>query len=129
VPVIFGEWWAADTEDIMSKALKVGGAPNISDAYTINGLPGPLYNCSAKGTFACLQSVVCFHASLVLVANSQSPEPKVCLLIESFSIINQITESEFEEYSDPSFKRNGMVRWLLRIIVEFSVSLEQHSDT
>ncbi|KAM0821912.1 hypothetical protein ACQ4PT_071845 [Festuca glaucescens] len=51
VPVIFGEWWAADTEDVMSQALKVGGAPNISDAYTINGLPGPLYNCSAKDTF------------------------------------------------------------------------------
>uniref|UniRef100_A0ACD5VWT4 Uncharacterized protein n=1 Tax=Avena sativa TaxID=4498 RepID=A0ACD5VWT4_AVESA len=51
VPVIFGEWWAADTEKIMSQALKVGGAPNISDAYTINGLPGPLYKCSAQDTF------------------------------------------------------------------------------
>ncbi|CAI9760771.1 unnamed protein product [Fraxinus pennsylvanica] len=28
-----------------------GGGPNVSDAYTINGLPGPLYNCSAKDTF------------------------------------------------------------------------------
>ncbi|PHT37659.1 hypothetical protein CQW23_21232 [Capsicum baccatum] len=28
-----------------------GGAPNVSDAYTINGLPGPLYNCSSKDTF------------------------------------------------------------------------------
>ncbi|TYH80751.1 hypothetical protein ES332_D03G153300v1 [Gossypium tomentosum] len=26
-----------------------GGGPNVSDAYTFNGLPGPLYNCSAKG--------------------------------------------------------------------------------
>ncbi|KQK10526.1 laccase-4 [Brachypodium distachyon] len=51
VPVIFGEWWAADTEVVMSQALKVGGAPNISDAFTINGLPGPLYNCSAQDTF------------------------------------------------------------------------------
>ncbi|XP_047074908.1 laccase-4-like [Lolium rigidum] len=51
VPIIFGEWWAADTDDVINQALKVGGAPNISDAYTINGLPGPLYNCSAKDTF------------------------------------------------------------------------------
>ncbi|XP_051204131.1 laccase-4-like [Lolium perenne] len=51
VPVIFGEWWRADTEEVMSQALKVGGPPNISDAYTINGHPGPLYDCSVKDTF------------------------------------------------------------------------------
>ncbi|KAL0451134.1 UNVERIFIED_CONTAM: Laccase-17 [Sesamum latifolium] len=51
VPIIFGEWWKADTETIISQALQTGGAPNISDAFTINGLPGPLYNCSAKDTF------------------------------------------------------------------------------
>ncbi|KAK4730498.1 hypothetical protein R3W88_023486 [Solanum pinnatisectum] len=28
-----------------------GEGPNVSDAYTINGLPGPLYNCSTKDTF------------------------------------------------------------------------------
>lgn len=26
-----------------------GGGPNTSDAYTINGFPGPLYPCSTKG--------------------------------------------------------------------------------
>ncbi|XP_011094885.2 laccase-17-like [Sesamum indicum] len=51
VPIIFGEWWKADTERIINQALQTGGAPNISDAFTINGLPGPLYNCSAKDTF------------------------------------------------------------------------------
>ncbi|OIT01152.1 PREDICTED: laccase-17-like [Nicotiana attenuata] len=51
IPILFGEWWKADTETIISKALQTGGAPNISDAYTINGLPGLFYNCSAKGTF------------------------------------------------------------------------------
>jgi hypothetical protein len=40
----------ADTEAIINQAIQTGGAPNISDAYTINGLPGPLYNCSAQGT-------------------------------------------------------------------------------
>ncbi|EMS50959.1 Laccase-4 [Triticum urartu] len=51
VPVVFGEWWKADTEAVVRQALRTGGAPNISDAFTINGLPGPLYNCSAKDTF------------------------------------------------------------------------------
>ena len=44
-----GEWFNADTEAIISQALQTGGGPNVSDAYTINGLPGPLYNCSKKG--------------------------------------------------------------------------------
>ncbi|KAL9231377.1 hypothetical protein vseg_006613 [Gypsophila vaccaria] len=51
VPMIFGEWWNADTEAIINQAQQTGGGPNVSDAYTINGLPGPLYNCSAKDTF------------------------------------------------------------------------------
>ncbi|GLJ23662.1 hypothetical protein SUGI_0448070 [Cryptomeria japonica] len=51
VPIIFGEWWNADTETVINQAMKNGGGPNVSDAYTINGLPGPLYNCSTKDTF------------------------------------------------------------------------------
>ncbi|KAF8397459.1 hypothetical protein HHK36_016376 [Tetracentron sinense] len=51
VPIIFGEWWNANTEAVISQAMQTGGAPNVSDAYTLNGLPGPLYNCSAKDTF------------------------------------------------------------------------------
>ncbi|MBA0561936.1 hypothetical protein Golob_018727 [Gossypium lobatum] len=50
-PIVFGEWWKADTETIINQAMATGGAPNISDAFTINGLPGPSYNCSAKETF------------------------------------------------------------------------------
>ncbi|XP_043718903.1 laccase-17-like [Telopea speciosissima] len=51
VPIIFGEWWNADTEAVIKQAMRIGLAPNLSDAYTINGLPGPLYNCSSKDTF------------------------------------------------------------------------------
>ncbi|XP_019186338.1 PREDICTED: laccase-17-like [Ipomoea nil] len=51
VPIIFGEWWKADPEAVISQALQTGGGPNVSDAYTINGLPGPLYNCSSKDTY------------------------------------------------------------------------------
>ncbi|KAK6942970.1 Multicopper oxidase, type 1 [Dillenia turbinata] len=51
VPIIFGEWFNADPEAVISQALQTGAGPNVSDAYTINGLPGPLYNCSKKDTF------------------------------------------------------------------------------
>ncbi|KAM0067279.1 putative laccase [Helianthus debilis subsp. tardiflorus] len=51
VPIMFGEWWKADTEAVINQALQTGGGPNNSDAYTINGLPGPLYNCTPKETF------------------------------------------------------------------------------
>ncbi|TVU19691.1 hypothetical protein EJB05_35857, partial [Eragrostis curvula] len=50
VPIMLGEWWKDDTEAVIADALRTGGGPNISDAYTINGLPGPLYNCSAQDT-------------------------------------------------------------------------------
>lgn len=46
---ITGEWFNSDPEAIINQALQTGGGPNVSDAYTINGHPGPLYNCSAKG--------------------------------------------------------------------------------
>ncbi|KAK8705138.1 hypothetical protein V6N13_048746 [Hibiscus sabdariffa] len=46
-----GEWFNVDPEAIISQALQTGGGPNVSDAYTINGLPGLLYNCSFKDTY------------------------------------------------------------------------------
>ncbi|GJQ96387.1 laccase-17-like protein [Tanacetum coccineum] len=51
VPIIFGEWFNTDPEAIIAQATQTGRGPNVSDAYTFNGLPGPLYNCSAKDTF------------------------------------------------------------------------------
>ncbi|KAL9228714.1 hypothetical protein vseg_004264 [Gypsophila vaccaria] len=49
--IIFGEWWYNDTEAVISQAFQTGGGPNVSDAYTFNGYPGPLYNScvGAKG--------------------------------------------------------------------------------
>lgn len=52
-----GEWWNADVDAVENEMMLYGGGPNVSDAYTINGLPGPLYPCSIKGTHpndACL---------------------------------------------------------------------------
>ncbi|XP_068644557.1 laccase-7-like [Aristolochia californica] len=50
VPILLGEWWDANVVDVENEALASGGAPNISDAYTINGKPGRLYSC-ARETF------------------------------------------------------------------------------
>ncbi|KAG2618817.1 putative laccase-11 [Panicum virgatum] len=46
-PLMLGEWFNADPEAVIKQALRTGGGPNVSDAYTFNGLPGPTYNCSA----------------------------------------------------------------------------------
>ncbi|CAA2986595.1 laccase-3-like [Olea europaea subsp. europaea] len=50
VPIILGEWWNRNIIDVMRQALFTGAAPNVSDAYTINGQPGDLYRCSSKAT-------------------------------------------------------------------------------
>ncbi|KAJ9548518.1 hypothetical protein OSB04_021061 [Centaurea solstitialis] len=49
VVVVLGEWWKSDTEAVINQAQKLGGAPNVSDAHTINGNPGPIANCLANG--------------------------------------------------------------------------------
>ncbi|PIA59570.1 hypothetical protein AQUCO_00400451v1 [Aquilegia coerulea] len=49
-PILLGEWWDANPIDVINEARRTGGAPNISDAYTINGQPGDLYKCSSQDT-------------------------------------------------------------------------------
>jgi laccase len=51
ITLLLGEWWNADVEAVINEALKAGGAPNVSDAHTINGKPGPLFKCPTKDTF------------------------------------------------------------------------------
>eukprot|EP00249_Psilotum_nudum_P000779 c12900_g1_i1 orf=1-1143(-) len=46
-----GEYWNADVEVLEKQILASGGGPPVSDAYTINGHPGPLYNCSTTDAF------------------------------------------------------------------------------
>ncbi|MBA0628257.1 hypothetical protein Godav_023019 [Gossypium davidsonii] len=50
--VILGEWWHKDVEEIVKQGNNMGLPPNMSDAHTINGKPGPLFPCSEKHTFA-----------------------------------------------------------------------------
>ncbi|KAL0919559.1 hypothetical protein M5K25_011659 [Dendrobium thyrsiflorum] len=49
-PIILGEWWNQDPIAVVRQATLTGAAPNISDAFTINGEPGDLYNCSSQST-------------------------------------------------------------------------------
>ncbi|WKA01056.1 hypothetical protein VitviT2T_019359 [Vitis vinifera] len=49
VVVILGEWWKADVEAVINQAIQSGLPPNISDAHTINGHPGPTSTCSSQG--------------------------------------------------------------------------------
>ncbi|KAF3617033.1 Laccase-16 [Capsicum annuum] len=49
--VILAEWWKSDTEAVINEAIKSGLAPNVSDAHTINGHPGPISNCTSQGGF------------------------------------------------------------------------------
>ncbi|XP_073034187.1 laccase-4-like [Primulina eburnea] len=49
--VVLAEWWKSDTEAVINEAIKSGLAPNVSDAHTINGRPGPVSSCSSTGGF------------------------------------------------------------------------------
>nr|POF09785.1 laccase-11 [Quercus suber] len=48
---VYGEWWNNDVEELVNQGNKLGLPPNMSDAHTINGKPGPLFPCSDKHTF------------------------------------------------------------------------------
>ncbi|KAH9294910.1 hypothetical protein KI387_038498, partial [Taxus chinensis] len=51
IPIVLGEWWNSDPITVEQSANLTGAAPNISDAFTVNGKPGALYRCSTSGTF------------------------------------------------------------------------------
>ncbi|XP_010665057.1 laccase-14 [Vitis vinifera] len=51
VPIVLASWFKGDVMEIIETALQNGGEPNQSDAFTINGQPGDLYDCSTEGTF------------------------------------------------------------------------------
>ncbi|THG10224.1 hypothetical protein TEA_003626 [Camellia sinensis var. sinensis] len=46
--VFAGEWWNANVIDVENEGLRTGGAPNSSDAFTINSRPGDLYPYSSN---------------------------------------------------------------------------------
>lgn len=68
VPIIFGEWWNDDAEEVEREMMRTGDGPKISEAYTINGMPGPLYPCSNKDTF--IQNVAPGKTYLLRIINA-----------------------------------------------------------
>ncbi|GJZ94001.1 laccase/diphenol oxidase family protein [Tanacetum coccineum] len=51
VPIVFGEWWIEDVNEVLEEFVRSGGLSRDSDAYTINGQPGDFYPCSSQDTF------------------------------------------------------------------------------
>ncbi|CAD6229106.1 unnamed protein product [Miscanthus lutarioriparius] len=50
VPIVLGEWWNRNVVDVESDAILAGQLPTQSDAFTVNGKTGLLYQC-ANETF------------------------------------------------------------------------------
>lgn len=48
--LVAASWYKSNVMDVLNESLTTGGDPNVSDAYTINGEPGDLYDCS-NGTY------------------------------------------------------------------------------
>ncbi|KAI3817801.1 hypothetical protein L1987_11599 [Smallanthus sonchifolius] len=46
--IVLGEWWKSDVDDVMNQWVQTGMPPNVSDAHTINGYPGPVPNCTTS---------------------------------------------------------------------------------
>ncbi|XP_057774914.1 laccase-21-like [Salvia miltiorrhiza] len=51
LPILIGEWWKGDVQQVMEEFLGGGGEPHVSDAFLINGQPGDLYPCSTQDTY------------------------------------------------------------------------------
>lgn len=51
IPIILGEWWNADVNQLLEETKRTAGGVNSSDANTINGQPGDLFPCSKDHTF------------------------------------------------------------------------------
>jgi len=68
IPVVLGEWWNRNPIDVVNQATRTGAAPNVSDAFTINGQPGDLYPCSSSDTFRA--SVKAGGTSLLRIINA-----------------------------------------------------------
>ncbi|CAN1250064.1 LAC14 [Linum perenne] len=51
IGILLTSWFKGDVKSIIDDALTTGGDPRASDAFTINGEPGDLYQCSKQTTF------------------------------------------------------------------------------
>ncbi|XP_071722037.1 laccase-6-like [Rutidosis leptorrhynchoides] len=49
--ILLGEYWLNDVVQLKNQVLASGGAPPPTNAFTINGHPGPNYNCSSNDVY------------------------------------------------------------------------------
>ncbi|KAK3428046.1 hypothetical protein EUGRSUZ_F04157 [Eucalyptus grandis] len=49
--MVLASWFKGDVKAIIMEAPATGGDSNTLDAFTINGQPGDLYNCSSNSTY------------------------------------------------------------------------------
>ncbi|XVF63225.1 hypothetical protein PTKIN_Ptkin09bG0070800 [Pterospermum kingtungense] len=52
--IVFASWYKSNVMDVLDESLATGDDPNVSDAYTINGEPGDLYDCSNETMYSLL---------------------------------------------------------------------------
>ncbi|XVE55071.1 hypothetical protein DITRI_Ditri03aG0131600 [Diplodiscus trichospermus] len=52
--IVFSSWYKSDVMAVLQKSIATGDDPNVSDAYTINGEPGDLYDCSNETMYSLL---------------------------------------------------------------------------
>ncbi|CAK9133934.1 unnamed protein product, partial [Ilex paraguariensis] len=100
VPIVLGEWWNANVIDVENQALASGGAPNISNAFTINGRPGDLYPCSSSRLAACGANATCagpFGQRLAASMNNASFQfpTKLSMLQAFFNNVDGIYTTDF----------------------------------
>ncbi|KAL6840196.1 hypothetical protein ACP4OV_030006 [Aristida adscensionis] len=51
IPILLGEWWHKNVDDVENDGLLTGLGPEVSDALTINGLPGDQTSCKGAGMY------------------------------------------------------------------------------
>ncbi|CAL5331845.1 unnamed protein product [Camellia sinensis] len=93
--IILGEYWLRDLVQLEQATLASGGGPPPADAFTINGHPGPKYNCSSNDVYTI--SVVPGKTYLLRLINA-------ALNMENFFAIanHKLTIVEADaEYSKP----------------------------
>ncbi|KAK8491059.1 hypothetical protein V6N11_047104 [Hibiscus sabdariffa] len=86
-----GEWWKADTEAVVNQAMQTGLPPNISDAHTINGRPGPVPNCSIDGISFGLY-IILFRVRSESFLSIGKPEKRVGNQLAYKNNVNHLTE-------------------------------------
>lgn len=58
VPILLGDWFNGDVQEIMEDFLARGNDPEVSNSFLINGQPGDLHPCSSQGgLISCSQNL------------------------------------------------------------------------